>query len=372
MVVPGEVSEDRTAKLKKPFQVDTMGAEPSLKIFDYRSVDKADEFEDIPILDVGPYLTGEPGAREALADNIRFIQETIGFYVIVNHGISRELLDNAYGALERFFALTTEEKLKLKFGEKSVGYIAPKSTVYVTSKINENTKQDLNETLVTVLDRPDDHPYLKQGLRFVGPNKWPENLPGFRESIVDFQNAIVDLGRKMVPLYALALEKPADYFDRYFDEPIVWTRNSHYPAVEPEDNQFGISPHSDHSFLTLLPLSDVPGLQVLTRTGKWLPANPVADGIIVNTGEFLNRWTNDRFIASPHRVVPPDHDRYSMATFIDPAPDTIAAPLDTCCGPDNPPKYDPVSMIDYVCWYIDRNYSTDFGGQQEGITPDAA
>ena len=241
-----------------------------------------------------------------------------------------------------------------------------------SAKINENTKQDLNETLVTALERPADHPYLKQGLRFVGPNKWPENLPGFREAIVAFQHAIVDLGRKMVPLYALALEQPADYFDRYFDEPIVWTRNSHYPPVEPEENQFGISPHSDHSFLTLLPLSDVPGLQVLTRNGNWLPADPVANGIIVNTGEFLNRWTNDRFIASPHRVVPPDHHRYSMATFIDPAPDTIAAPLDTCCSPDNPAKYDPVSMIDYVCWYIDRNYSTDFGGKQEGITPDAA
>ena len=66
-------------------------------------------------------------------------------------------------------------------------------------------------------------------------------------------------------------------------------------------------------------------------------------------------------------MVPPDRDRYSMATFFNPAPDTIAEPLDTCCNPDNPPKYDPVSMIDYVCWYIDRNYSTDFGGQQEGI-----
>ena len=349
-----------------------MGAEPSLKIFDYRLVDKADEYEDIPILDAGPYLAGAPGAREALAENIRFIQETIGFYVIINHGVPRALMDNAYANLERFFALSDEEKLKLKFGEKSVGYVAAKSTVYVTSKINENTKQDLNETLVTALERPADHPYLEQGLRFVGPNKWPENLPGFREAIVEFQKSIADLGRKMVPLYALALEKPADFFDRYFDEPIMWTRNSHYPAVEPEENQFGISPHSDHSFLTLLPLSDVPGLQVLTRTGKWLPADPVANGIIVNTGEFLNRWTNDRFIASPHRVVPPDYDRYSMATFFNPAPDTIADPLDTCCGPDNPAKYDPVGMLDYVCWYIDRNYSTDFGGKQEGITPDAA
>ena len=63
-------------------------------------------------------------------------------------------------------------------------------------------------------------------------------------------------------------------------------------------------------------------------------------------GEFLNRWTNDRFIASPHRVVPPERDRYSMATFFNPAPDTVAEPLDTCCGPDNPPKYPPISYAE--------------------------
>ncbi|MFT7649042.1 MAG: isopenicillin N synthase-like dioxygenase [Candidatus Poriferisodalaceae bacterium] len=342
----------------------------SPNIFDYRTVGSLDEYEEIPTLDVGPYLAGEPGAAEAIADNIRFIQETIGFYVIINHGVSRKLVDDAYSALEQFFALSTEEKLKLKFGAKSVGYVAPKSTIYVTSKINENTKQDLNETLVLALERPADHPYLEQGLRFVGPNPWPENLPGFRDAIVDFQMAIAALGRKMVPLYALALDKPADFFDQYFEEPIMWTRNSHYPAVEAEENQFGISPHSDHSFLSLLPLSEVPGLQVLTRSGNWLPADPVADAIIVNTGEFLNRWTNNRFIASPHRVVPPDHDRYSMATFFNPAPDTVADALDTCIDHDNPPKFEPVTMMDYVCSYIDRNYSTDFGGQQEGITAD--
>ena len=77
-----------------------MGTKPSLKIFDYRTVNKADEFDDIPILDIGPYLAGEPGAREDLADNIRFIQETIGFYVVVNHGVTRKLIDDAYTALE--------------------------------------------------------------------------------------------------------------------------------------------------------------------------------------------------------------------------------------------------------------------------------
>ena len=346
-----------------------MNTQTAPKIFDYRNVDKADEFEDIPILDMAPYLAGEPGAAEELAANIRFIQETIGFYVMINHGIERKTIVDAEAALQDFFKLSTNEKAALKFDETSVGYIAPKSTVYVTSKVNKNTKQDLNETLVLALDRSDDHAYIKDGVRFTGPNKWPGQLPDFRAPMVLFQNACADLGRKIVPLYALALDKPANFFDAYFKEPIMWTRNAHYPPVEAEENQFGISPHSDHSFLTILPLSDVPGLQVLTRQGNWLPADPVADGVIVNTGEFLNLWSNGRFIASPHRVVPPERDRISMATFFDAAPETVADPADFA-APGEALKYEPISMIEYVSWYIDRNYSSKAGGKAEGIEPD--
>ncbi|MBT4906081.1 MAG: isopenicillin N synthase family oxygenase [Rhodospirillaceae bacterium] len=347
-----------------------MSTETAPKIFDYRNVDKADEFEEIPVLDMGPYLAGEPGAAEELAANIRFIQETIGFYVVINHGIDRPTIDDAYGALKEFFKLSTEDKAALKFDETSVGYIAPKSTVYVTSKINENTKQDLNETLVLCLDRPDDHPYVRDGVRFTGPNKWPD-IEGFREPMVRYQYACADLGRKIVPLYALALDKPIDFFDKYFEEPIMWTRNAHYPAVEAEENQFGISPHSDHSFLTILPLTRVAGLQVLTHQGNWLPASFNKDALVINTGEFLNLWSNGRFIASPHRVIPPAQDRYSMATFFDAAPDTLADPADFAEAGEEL-KYEPTTMYDYVCGYIDQNYSSKAGGKAEGIEPDAA
>ncbi len=347
-----------------------MSTQTAPKIFDYRTVNKADEFEEIPVLDMGPYLAGEPGAAEELAANIRFIQETIGFYVVINHGLDHTLVDNANAALEEFFKLTAEEKAAYKFDETSVGYIAPKSTVYVTSKINENTKQDLNETLVLCLDRPEDHPYVRDGVRFTGPNKWPD-IAGFREPMVRYQYACADLGRKLVPLYALALDKPIDFFDKYFEEPIMWTRNAHYPAVEPEENQFGISPHSDHSFLTILPLTKVAGLQVLTRQGDWLPAGYNEDALVINTGEFLNLWSNGRFIASPHRVIPPEEDRISMATFFDAAPDTLADPADFA-EPGEELKYKPTTMYDYVCWYIDRNYSSKAGGKAEGIEPDTA
>ncbi len=339
-----------------------------MDLFDHRVVDRADEFTQVPILDIGPYLAGAEGAAHELAANIRFIQETIGFYVIVNHGLDRAIIDAAYAALERYFALPTEEKMRRPFGEQSVGYIAPRHTRYVTSTLNDNTKRDLNETLALAYDRPDDHPYLQRGLRFVGPNPWPENLPGFREPIVAFQRAILDVALQLVPLYALALDQPIDAFDADFEDPIMWIRNSHYPAVEPEPNQFGIAPHSDHSFMTLLPMSEVSGLQVRNPSGTWIPAEPVPNGIIVNTGEFLNRWSNGRFIATPHRVIPPDRDRYSMAAFFNPGPDTVATPLASCCSADNPPRYEPARLIDYMCWYIDRNYWGIGAGKQFGET----
>ena len=321
-------------------------------------------YTEIPELDMGPYLAGEAGAREALAAKLRHIQENIGFMVAVNHGFPWKLFERTVEKLKLFFAKPAEEKLKYKISEKSVGYLPPKSTVYASSVINENTKLDLNETLNLALERPADHPSIKAGLRLVGPNPWPDDIEGFRETIVEYQQEMVKLGRKLITLYALALDKPADFFDPYFTDPLMWSRNAHYPLMEAEENQFGIAPHCDHSFLSMLPTSDVPGLQILTTEGNWLDAPYVEGDILINTGEYLNRWSNGRFMPTPHRVLPPTKDRYSIATFFNPNHDTLAVPLDTCCGPDNPAQFDPISMIDYVTWYIDTNYKRSFGGKQ--------
>jgi isopenicillin N synthase-like dioxygenase len=322
--------------------------------------------EVIPSLDLAAYLAGDEAAREALAVQLRDIQENIGFYNIVNHGIPRSLIRQAYRELQRFFALPNDEKLKLKPTGGARGYIPPKSTVYVTSTVNQNTKGDLNEVLILTRERPVDHPAVQQGLRFHGPNNWPSEdvLPGFKARMLEYYAAMEALGYKMLPIYARALGLPADYFDPLFRDPMWTTRNAHYPPVAPEDNQFGISPHRDHGFLTLLPLSDVPGLEIRTQSGKWLPADFVRDAIIVNTGEFLNRWTNGRFLATPHRVVPPSVDRYSIAFFFNPTWDTVADPLPTCVSDENPARFYPVRMHDYLAYYVDRNFKKNAGGQQ--------
>ena len=182
--------------------------------------------------------------------------------------------------------------------------------------------------------------------------------------MIDYQNAIAQLGYAMLPLYARALGLAPDYFAPYFTEPMWWTRNSHYAAIQPEENQFGIAPHCDHSFITLLPISEVSGLEVMWPDGEWVAVEPVPNGVVINTGEFLARWTNGRFLATPHRVIMPSRDRYSMAMFFNPNHDTIAMPLPTCVTPERPAAYEPVSMLEYMSWYMDTNYRRGGGGKQ--------
>jgi isopenicillin N synthase-like dioxygenase len=322
------------------------------------------KYERIPILDMGPYLAGAPGAREQLAAEIQHVQENIGFSIFINHGVDFSLLDGAYAAFKKFFALPLEEKLKFTIDDTSLGYVPIRSTVYVTSVINENTKKDLNETLTLARDRPDDHPAVRERRRFHGPNRWPE-IDGFRDAVIAYQEAIEAMGYNLLPLYALALDKPADFFEPFFTDPIMWSRNSYYPPVKPEDNQFGIAPHCDHSFLSMLPLAEEPGLQVLDGDGNWMWPDPVENGIVVNTGEFLNRWSNGRFLPTPHRVVPPKHDRYSIATFFNPDSETSSEALDTCVSADNPSKFETTTMQAYVEHYIDSNYLRSAGGTQD-------
>ncbi|MDA1088910.1 MAG: isopenicillin N synthase family oxygenase [Proteobacteria bacterium] len=322
------------------------------------------KYDRIPILDMGSYLAGDAGAREKLASEIRHVQENIGFSVFINHGVNFGLLDGAYAAMKKFFALPLEEKKKHTIDDTSLGYVPIRSTMYVSSVINRNTKKDLNETLTIARDRPDDHPAVQERRRFHGPNRWPE-IDGFRGAIVAYQEAIEVMGHNLLPLYALALDKPADFFAPFFTDPIMWSRNAYYPPVQPEDNQFGIAPHCDHSFLTMLPLADEPGLQVLGRDGQWMWPDPVEGGIVVNTGEFLNRWSNGRFLATPHRVVQPSRERYSIATFFNPDSDTSSEALDTCVDEDNPPKFEPMTMQAYVEHYIDSNYLRGAGGTQD-------
>ena len=312
--------------------------------------------ERIPVIDISGYLSGDPQAVEQFAVDLRAIQEGLGFFCIVNHGVDQSLIDSAFDQIAELFALPEDVKMNHKVDFHHQGFIPNKAMILRWSKIAKNEKKDLNEAWAFMRERTDDDPKVVANIRHRGLNQWPEALPEFRKTLLNYQETMADLATRMLPAYALALDLPADYFDDKFSTPEYYNRCAWYPPVDVEEGQFSLSPHSDHSSMTYLPLMDVPGLQVMSPTGKWIEVEPLRGAIVVNTGEFFNRWTNGRFIATPHRVVPPTKDRYALTFFYNCNDETVADPFPSCIAPGETPKYEPMSFHDFFVTYMDGNY----------------
>ena len=227
----------------------------------------------IPVIDLGPYLAGEPGALDRTARELQFALTEIGFYFIVNHGVPREKIRAVFEQTKRFHAQPVEKKLALKIDKNSTGYLPMRGNTLRTSTIQSGTKPNLNEAFFVKRELPADHPDVLANRRFRGANRWPSDLPGFREIIVDYCQTMERLVQQMVRVYARALDLPANYFDAPFRESQYSLRMTHYPHQDgPVEDEFGLAPHTDTSFLTLLAPNDVPGLSIRTQSGKWIAA----------------------------------------------------------------------------------------------------
>jgi isopenicillin N synthase-like dioxygenase len=314
--------------------------------------------EIIPIIDLGPYLAGAPQAMERTAEQLRVALSEIGFYFIVNHGIPQPQIREAFRQAEQFHALPLPRKMEIRIDRHNVGYLPMRGDTLRTSTVQAVTKANLNEALFVARDLPADHPDVLADRRFRGTNRWPADLPGFRESIVAYCVAMERLVRKIVPLYARALDLPAAYFDAPFRDCQYKLRMTHYPPQdEPADDEFGIAPHTDTSFLTLLAPNEVPGLSIRTQAGTWIDAPAVPDAYVVNGGQMLQRWTNDAFLATPHRAINRSGgERYALAFFCDSNIDWPVAAVPTTVGPDRPPKYPTTYYTDYMVHYQKRTY----------------
>src|SRR5215472_4908097 len=311
----------------------------------------------IPVLDLAPYLSGQPGARERLGKQLCDALENIGFYFIKEHEVPQSLIDAVFAETERFHAQPLDRKLGLRRNRDNVGYLPMSRSTDPDAAIQPN----VNEAFFLKRDLPADHPDVLAHKRFRGTNLWPHDLPGFRETVVAYCDALEALVKKMMPLYAVALDLPADYFDKAFTELQYTLRMTHYPFVEMlAANEFGIAPHSDTSFLTLLAQNKIPGLSLRTRDGRWIDA-PALDGhFLVNGGDMLRRWTNDRFLATAHRASNRSgRERYAIPFFFDCSIDWPMECLPTCTSTARPAKYPRFTYAEYMSAYHDASYARD-------------
>lgn len=272
----------------------------------------------LPVLDLGPYLAGKPGAEAILASQLRTACEDIGFFFITNHGIDPALVDECFVQSRRYFDLPAEAKLANAMNESQSGYQPLRASVYQDNLSRENRKASISEAYKYTFDLSEDDPDFGTGRRFRDQPNWPEGLPGFREFCQRYIRAFDDLANTLLAPLALSLDLPRNFFAGGFDRSTSAVRLAHYPQLPPAERtgNMGSFPHQDLSFLTLIPPTDVPGLDVLLPGGEWLEVPRVDGAILVNTGTALERWTDGRYGATPHRVrVPQDTDRYSNIFF---------------------------------------------------------
>jgi isopenicillin N synthase-like dioxygenase len=313
----------------------------------------------IPVIDFGPAFRDDPGGLAAVARAVRQASERVGFFYMAGHGVPSGVIDDAFAASRDFHALPLDAKLRLKLNENNIGYLSLNQSMQRASTVHKATRPNYNESFFISHDRGADHPDVVAGVPLRGRNQWPDGCPAIRAAMVAYFKALEAVGERVLPVLATALDMPAGHFAPFFaHEAHINLRFLHYPPQDTDDDeQFGQGPHTDNSFLTMLAREEGPGLAVRLPSGKWL-APPVIPGtFLVNLGNMMKRWSNDRFLSTPHGVVNDSgKDRYSIAFFYSPNPDAVIEPLPSCVGPDNPPRYPPAVYRDLVLDFYNANY----------------
>src|SRR3954469_16248238 len=296
----------------------------------------------IPVVDFAPLFAGEPGALGRLAPLLCDACENVGFFYAAGHGVPEELIERAFAASRRFHALPLQEKLKLRLNENNIGYLPINASVQGASTVHKATKPNQNESFFVSHDRAADHPDVLAGTPLRGRNQWPDGRPELRQDMMAYFHALGAMCDRILPVFATALDMPADFFAPFFaNKGHANLRLLHYPPQPAdEDNLFGQAPHTDNSFMTALARTDVPGLAVRLPSGEWFPPPIIPGTFLINLGNIMRRWSNARFLSTPHGVLNDSGaDRYSIAYFHSPNPDSVIECLPSCVSADNPARH---------------------------------
>jgi isopenicillin N synthase-like dioxygenase len=309
----------------------------------------------VPVIDLAGWRDAD--RRRALARALREACRDTGFFYVRNHGIPQELIEAQFACAARFFALPLERKLQLHMNRsRSFAGYEP----LAAQTLDTDSPPDLKESYYYSCDLPDDHPCVVAGIRGYGANQWPDELVGFRDQMLAYYRAVRALGDRLLELLALSLELPEKWFAPMFREAAGTVRLVRYPPHPPDArfNQLGAGAHTDWGAITLLAQDDCGGLEVQNIAGDWIAAPPLAGTLVVNLGDLVQRWTNDIYRSTPHRVLNAGahRDRYSVPFFYSPAHHVRIQCLSTCVGPGNPPKYAPCTAGEHLMAMFNRTY----------------
>lgn len=309
--------------------------------------------EEIPVIDVGALARDDAQAQRQVATEMREAAQRIGFFYVRNHGVPQALIDQVFATSAAFFALPPETKAGVTINAIHRGWLAVgQAKMYAGAKI------DLKESFLWGLELGPDDPDVKAGKKLMGPNHWPSFMPEMRGVLSRYYDEILGCGNRLLRGFALSLDRPADFFAPHFAKPLARGSLVYYPPQPPDlgETQFGVAPHTDYGGLTLLAQDDTGGLQVLSKAGDWVTAHPIPGTLVINVGDLMARWTNNRFSSNAHRVINSSgRERRSVAVFFDPSFDTTIDPRDLLDDPAQA-KYPATTCGEYIVGRFDKAF----------------
>jgi isopenicillin N synthase-like dioxygenase len=309
----------------------------------------------VPVIDLTSARLGNEEDQRLVARLIDQACVEIGFFAVTGHGVPDTVGRALRDAAHAFFALPAATKRRASPADEAVprGYHALGGEALAAAN-DAVAPPDLKEFYhVGPVDVGDDPYYTgPKGRQFFLPNVWPDEPREFRAAAITYYRTMHGLVAFLMRLTALGLGLDEHFFDDKVDRSIGTMRLNYYPrqSQPPLPGQLRAGAHTDYGGLTILNGEDVPGgLQVLTRSGGWIDVRTAPDQFVVNIGDLLMRWTNDRWLSNLHRVVNPPLDegrnrpRLSIAFFNHPNWDVMIE----CVAPAGQAKYAPVMSGDY-------------------------
>ena len=318
----------------------------------------------IPVIDIAPYLERSAKEQQNVARAVDRACSTLGFLIISGHGVPESLVDQMRSVSRAYFDLPLQEKLELRMPpDRYRGYISLGSEA-LSYSLDEESPPDFKESFsIGPIDAPDDayHRGAAPG-KFFAPNLWP-NVPGFRVTWEAYYREMERFATQLMRIFAIGLGMDEHSFDDKIDRHITNFSVLHYPEQPnpPLPGQLRAGAHTDYGSLTILKPDNAPGgLQVLSK-GDWIDVPTLPGTFVVNLGDLMAEWTNDRWVSTLHRVVNPPRDRalgsrrISMAFFHQPNYDALIECLPTCTTADRPPRYGRTTSGEHVWMKINKH-----------------
>jgi isopenicillin N synthase-like dioxygenase len=313
----------------------------------------------LPLIDISPLSSDNEPAYLTVVKQIDHACREIGFFYITGHGISSEQMNSMFDLSQRFFAQPEAVKQKILIAN-SLNHRGWGTTG--AEQLDPNQPQDWKETFDMALDLHLEHPMVSACPRLYGPNQYGE-LVGFAQQMNQHYGLLMAISKRLLKAMAIALKQPEDFFSQYFDDHISVLRLLHYPPRATNtigDTQTkAAGAHTDYGCITLLAQDTVGGLEVCNAQDEWVAAPPIKDSIVVNIGDLMQRWTNDQYRSTAHRVVSPPNDthRYSMPFFVEPRFDCEVSCIESCLGAGEQPKYGMITSGDWIMSRFDATYA---------------